>query len=75
MKLIDHVAMPLSNVYEPLDKDFHRESSSEHDGESTLKERETLRNTNLIKNNNIQKHCKQKKTRTLHKRKMYRKSA
>ena len=39
--------MPLNNVYEPLDVDFHRESSKEHDDESTLKERETQRNTNL----------------------------
>ena len=34
-------AMPLNNVYEPLDVDFHRESSKEHDDESTLKERNT----------------------------------
>ena len=39
--------MPLNNVYEPLDVDFHRESSKEHDDESTLKERETQRNPNL----------------------------
>ena len=40
-------AMPLNNVYEPLDVDFHKESSKEHDDESTLKERETQRNTIL----------------------------
>ena len=46
--------MPLNNVYEPLDADFHIESSNEHDDES-LKETETQRNTNLSKNNNIQR--------------------
>ena len=40
-------AMPLNNVYESLDVDFRRESSKEHDDKSTLKERETQRNTNL----------------------------
>ena len=63
--------MPISNVYELLDKDFHREILKEHDDEPTLNERETLRNTNLCKNNNIQKHYKHKKTKTLQKRKVY----
>ena len=27
---IDHLVIPLSNVYELLDVDFHRESSNEH---------------------------------------------
>ena len=49
---IDHLAMPLNNVYEPLNVDFHRQSSNEHDDESTVKETETQRNTNLSKNNN-----------------------
>ena len=44
---IDHVTMPLDNVYEPLDVDFHRESQKEHDDDSTLKETETQGNTNL----------------------------
>ena len=44
---IDHVTMPLNNVYEPLDVDFHRESWKEHDDDSTLKETETQGNTNL----------------------------
>ena len=43
---IDHLAMPLNNVYEPLDVDFPRESSNEHNGESALKETERQRNTN-----------------------------
>ena len=47
---IDHLAMPLNNVYEPLDVDFHRESLNQHNDES-LKEIETQRNTNLSKNN------------------------
>ena len=38
---IDHLALPLNNVYKPLDVDFHREISNEHDDESTLKETET----------------------------------
>ena len=37
----DHLALPLNNVCKPLDVDFHRESSNEHDDESTLKETET----------------------------------
>ena len=41
---IDQLAMPFNNVYKPLDVDFHRESSNEHDDESTLKEKETQRN-------------------------------
>ena len=49
----DHIVIPLKNVYEPLDVDFHRESSYEHDDESTLKETETQINTNLSKNNKI----------------------
>ena len=62
--------MPLNNVHEPLHVDFHRDSSKEHDDESTLKEIETQRNTNLSKNNNIQRnitnrkrseHCKTEK--------------
>ena len=53
---IGHLAMPLTlnNIYEPLDVDFYRESSNEHDDES-LKEIETQRNTNLSQNNNIQR--------------------
>ena len=39
--------MPLNYVFEPLDLDFHRESSKEHDDKSTLKETETQGNTNL----------------------------
>ena len=46
--------LTLNNVYEPLDVDFHRENSNEHDGES-LKEIETQRNTNVSKNNNIKR--------------------
>ena len=38
---IDHLALPLNNIYKPLDVDFHREISNEHDDESTLKETET----------------------------------
>ena len=38
---IDHLALPLNNVYKPLDVAFHRESSNEHDDESALKETET----------------------------------
>ena len=55
---IDHHAMPLTlnNVYGPIDVDFHRESSNEHDGES-LKEIETQRK-------------RQKSTRALHDRKV-----
>ena len=34
---IDQPTMPLNNVYKPLHVDFHRESSNEHDDESTLK--------------------------------------
>ena len=34
---IDQPKTPLNNVYTPLDVDFHRESSNEHDNESTLK--------------------------------------
>ena len=49
----DHLVIPLNNVYKPLDADFHRESSNKHDDESTLKETETQRKTNLSKNNNI----------------------
>ena len=33
-----HPAIPLNNVYELLEVDFHRESSNEHDDEFTLKE-------------------------------------
>ena len=44
--------LTLNNVPEPLDVDFHRESSNEHDEES-LKEIEIHRNTNLSKNNSI----------------------
>ena len=47
---IDHLTIPLNNAYKPLDVDFHRESSNEHDDESTLKETETQRNTNVSKN-------------------------
>ena len=43
----DHLVMPLNNAYEPLDADFHWESSNEHIDKSTLKEIETQRNTNL----------------------------
>ena len=43
----DHLVIPLNNVYEPLDVGFHRESSNEHDDESTLKEAETQKSTNL----------------------------
>ena len=49
----DHLVIPLNNVYKSLDADFHRESSNKHDDESTLKETETQRKTNLSKNNNI----------------------
>ena len=42
-----------TNVCKPLNVDFHRESSNEHDEKSTLEETETRRNTNLSKNNNI----------------------
>ena len=49
----DHLVIPLNNVYKPLDADFHRESSNKHDDESTLKETEAQRKTNLSKNNNI----------------------
>ena len=52
---IDHLTIPLNNIYKPLDVDFHRESLNEHDDESTLKETETQRNTTLSKNNNIQR--------------------
>ena len=59
---IDHLAMPLTlnNVYEPLDVDFHRENSNEHDDES-LKEIETQRSTSLSKKNNIQRVTKNRK--------------
>ena len=50
---IGHLAIPLNNVYKPLDVDFYRESSKEHNDESTLKETETQRNANLSTNNNI----------------------
>ena len=58
---IDQLAMPFNNVYKPLDVDFHRESSNEHDDESTLKEKETQRNTNSSKNNNIQRNITSRK--------------
>ena len=51
---INHLAIPF-NIYKPFNVDFHRESSNEHDDESTLKETETQRNTTLSKNNNIQR--------------------
>ena len=51
---IDHLAIPLNDVYKPLDVDFHRESSKEHNDKSTLKETETQRNANVTTNNNIQ---------------------
>ena len=50
---IDHLAIPPKNVYEPSYMDFHRDSSNEYDDESTSKETEIQRNTNLTKNNNI----------------------
>ena len=50
---IDHLATQLDNVYETLDLDFHRENSNENDYESTLKETEAQRNTNLSKSNDI----------------------
>ena len=58
---IDHPAIPLNNVYKLLDVEFHRESSNEHDDESTLKETETQRNHNLSKNNNIQRNITNRK--------------
>ena len=48
---IDHLVILLNNVYKPLNVDLRRESSKEHDDESTLKESETQRSTNLSKNN------------------------
>ena len=48
---IDHLVILLNNVYKPLNVDLCRESSKEHDDESTLKETETQRSTNLSKNN------------------------
>ena len=48
---IDHLVILLNNVYKPLNVDLRRESSKEHDDESTLKETETQRSTNLSKNN------------------------
>ena len=56
----DHLVIPLNNVYEPLDVDFHKESSNERD-EATLKETETQRNTNLSKINNIQRNITNRK--------------
>ena len=47
-----HLAIPLNNVYELLDVDFHRESSNEHDDEFTLKETETQRNTKALVSGN-----------------------
>ena len=39
---IDHLAVPLAlNVYEPLDVDFYRECSNEHDDKSLKKNRKT----------------------------------
>ena len=69
----DHLVIPLNNVYEPLDVDFHTESSNEHDDQTSLKETETQRNTNLRKNNNVQRNITNRKTRILHSRKVYRK--
>ena len=43
----DHLVIPLNNVYEPLDVEFPRESSNEHDDESTLKEAETQESINF----------------------------
>ena len=57
---IDHLTISLNNVYKPLDVDFYRESSNEHDDESSLKETETQRNTNFSKNN-IQRNIKNRK--------------
>ena len=48
---IDHLVILLNNVYKLLNVDLRRESSKEHDDESTLKETETQRSTNLSKNN------------------------
>ena len=48
---IDHLVIHFNNVYKPLNVDLRRESSKEHDDESTLKETETQRSTNLSKNN------------------------
>ena len=50
----DHLVIPLNNVYEPLDVDFHRESSNEHDA----------KNTNLVKNNNKQRNITNRKRPT-----------
>ena len=69
----DHLVIPLNNVYEPLDVDFHKESSNEHD-ESTLEETETQRNTNWSKSNSMQRSIADRiKPRALHNRKVYRK--
>ena len=57
----DFLAIPLRNVYEPLDVDFHRESSNEHDDEFPSKETETQRNTNLSKNNKIHRNITNRK--------------
>ena len=58
---IGHLAIPLNNVYKPLDVDFYRESSKEHNDESTLKKTETQRNVNLSTNNNIQRNITNRK--------------
>ena len=58
---IGHLAIPLNNVYKPLDVDFYRESSKEHNDESTLKETETQRNANWSTNNNIQRNITNRK--------------
>ena len=69
----DHLVIPLNNVYEPLDVDFHKETSNEHD-ESTLEETETQRNTNWSKSNSMQRSIADRiKPRALHNRKVYRK--
>ena len=58
---IDHLAMTLNNVYELLNVEFHRKSLNEHNDESTLKETEIQRNTNLSKNNNIHRNISNRK--------------
>ena len=57
----DHLAMSLNNVYQPLDVDFHREISNEHDDESPSKETETQRNTSLSKSNKIHRNITNRK--------------
>ena len=56
----DHLVIPLNNIYEPLDVDFHTESSNKHNDESTFKQTETEKHQLKLKyvtNRKRSEHC------------------